>query len=203
MTDKTIYYFKGKPYSIISESKLKTIGIIEGNFIWVDNYDIGEEWTPVIIYQCEYDNPEGKIWVRTKKQFLELFKTEPQSLNDIVDIIIFEIKQQNAEGFVKEKGIPHHGAGTGIRNKYNLWWNDNNKRFDKDPTDKPPLIQWFNERDIFMGDDLSGIISEAVKAKLNGQEYDPTPTIERYKKHWTKYGFKDGIYNPNNKKKDE
>jgi hypothetical protein len=124
------------------------------------------------------------------------------NLDEIVNLIISEIKQQEgAEEYVKKEGIPHHGAGTSIRNRFNLWWNDINKRFDKDPKDKPPLIQWFNERDIFMGDDLSGIISEAVKAKLEGKEYDPAPTIEKYKKHWKKYGFKDGIYNPLNKGK--
>lgn len=125
---------------------------------------------------------------------------DPKNLEEIVELILSDIQSQKAEDHVKEKGIEHHGAGRSIRNKFNLWWNDMNNRFDKDPENKPALIQWFNERDIFMGDDLSQIISHAVKAKLNGEVYDIEKDIASIKKHWTKQGFKDGVYNPASKK---
>lgn len=56
MKDK--YYYKDKPYSITGETKIK----------------IGGEWIPVIHYQCEYENKEGKNWTRFKTEFFELFK---------------------------------------------------------------------------------------------------------------------------------
>lgn len=132
--------------------------------------------------------------------------SEPKDLNEIVDLLIQEINKQKATEFVMEKGIPHHGAGTSIRNKYHLWWSEElrdkvyEKESDSDyPKEKPALVQWFNERDAYHADDISGIISEAVQAKLRGEEYDMSPTVERYKKHWKKQGFKNGIPKPENK----
>jgi hypothetical protein len=52
-----IYYFKGKPYRIFSESKMK----------------ISELWIDVVIYEALYDCPDGKYWVREKGQFFKLF----------------------------------------------------------------------------------------------------------------------------------
>ena len=57
---ETVYYFKGNPYRIFSETKIKIDGI------WVD----------AIIYQTLYINEDGVFWVRTKKEFFELFKTD-------------------------------------------------------------------------------------------------------------------------------
>jgi hypothetical protein len=55
---KVIYEYKGKEYSFVQDSKIK----------------IGEIWIPVVIYKCEYINPDGEIWVREAEQFSELFK---------------------------------------------------------------------------------------------------------------------------------
>lgn len=55
---KEIYWYKNKAYSILSKSKIK-----------IDN-----EWKSCIIYQCEYDNPDGKIWVRLEEEFFDKFK---------------------------------------------------------------------------------------------------------------------------------
>ena len=57
--EELIYYFKGNPYRIFSETKVKIDGI------WID----------AIIYQALYVNKDGIFWVRTKKEFFELFKT--------------------------------------------------------------------------------------------------------------------------------
>lgn len=56
--DDSIYEYKGKPYSVMCESKMK----------------ISELWIDVVIYKTEYDNPDGKYWVREKGQFYKLFK---------------------------------------------------------------------------------------------------------------------------------
>lgn len=55
--DSDIYEFKGKPYSIVCESKMK----------------ISELWIDVVIYKTEYNNPDGMYWVREKGQFYKLF----------------------------------------------------------------------------------------------------------------------------------
>jgi hypothetical protein len=70
---KEIYYYKGKPYTILAESKIKLSGIIDLPEIEVTDVEVGADWVDVIVYECEYDNPDGKIWVRTRKQFFELF----------------------------------------------------------------------------------------------------------------------------------
>lgn len=53
-----IYYYKDKPYTIVINSKIK----IEG------------EWKNVIIYHCEYENPDGMYWTRFTDEFFDLFK---------------------------------------------------------------------------------------------------------------------------------
>jgi hypothetical protein len=78
-----IYYYKDKPYSIVAKSKIKASGVTDLLFslgviaFHREEFIQGKnDWLDVIIYQCEYDNPDGKIWVRTEKQFFELFKAE-------------------------------------------------------------------------------------------------------------------------------
>jgi hypothetical protein len=53
-----IYYYKEKPYKIFCNSKIKI------NNIWED----------VVIYECLYENPDGKYWVRFNDDFYSLFK---------------------------------------------------------------------------------------------------------------------------------
>lgn len=55
---KEIYQYKGKPYEITTESKMKISG----------------EWKDVIIYKCLYYNPDGETWVRSKEEFFTKFK---------------------------------------------------------------------------------------------------------------------------------
>ena len=72
------YYYKGKPYRIVAESKIKASGVIEW---WAGKGKFAihpaHEWIDVVIYECLYDNPDGMVWVRTKEQFYNLFTTEP------------------------------------------------------------------------------------------------------------------------------
>jgi hypothetical protein len=70
----------------------------------------------------------------------------------------------------------HHGWGTGLRNGYGLW-GDN------------PLTAWFRkELGVVHGDDISGIIMEGLWHKVHDVPYDPTPTVERFREHWARYG---------------
>lgn len=64
MKKEKIFYFKDKPYRIVSESKIK---------IW-DTHGIIYRWEPVVVYECLYDNTEGTIWVRFYDDFYNNFK---------------------------------------------------------------------------------------------------------------------------------
>lgn len=55
---KEIYYYKGNPYTILSETKIK----------------VGDMWKDCVVYRCEYENPDGSIWVRQRREFFELFR---------------------------------------------------------------------------------------------------------------------------------
>ena len=56
--NEKIYEYKNNKYRIFAETKVKINGI----------------WEECIIYQTLYVNKDGWIWVRTKKEFFELFK---------------------------------------------------------------------------------------------------------------------------------
>lgn len=56
--EKPTHTYKGKPYTIHRRLKLKFDSV----------------WHPAIEYKCLYDNPDGLFWVRTEKEFFELFK---------------------------------------------------------------------------------------------------------------------------------
>lgn len=53
-----IYTFKNKQYRIFEYTKLK----------------FGDLWLNAIIYECLYDNPSGKYFVREEGEFFEKFK---------------------------------------------------------------------------------------------------------------------------------
>ena len=55
---KQIYKYKGNPYTIVAETKIK----------------VGDMWKDCVVYKCEYPNPDGNIWVRQRNEFFELFK---------------------------------------------------------------------------------------------------------------------------------
>lgn len=55
---KQIYKYKGNPYSIVKRTSMK----------------VHSQWEKCVVYKCEYPNPDGDIWVRSEKEFFELFK---------------------------------------------------------------------------------------------------------------------------------
>lgn len=56
--DSEIYWYKNRPYKILTESKIKLHG----------------EWQDVTIYICLYDNEDGSIWVRPSGEYDLLFE---------------------------------------------------------------------------------------------------------------------------------
>lgn len=57
---RPIYYYKGRPYALISMTKVKSI--------------IG--WQDAVIYEALYPNPDGRIWVRGASDFFSKFFTK-------------------------------------------------------------------------------------------------------------------------------
>ena len=56
--NEEVFYYKDKPYRIFCKSKIKISGT----------------WEEVIIYECLYENKDGKYWVRFDDEFYFLFK---------------------------------------------------------------------------------------------------------------------------------
>jgi hypothetical protein len=132
---------------------------------------------------------------------------DPQNLEEIVTMLYQETEEYRKNNEVDEtnidKKLPHHGFGTSIRNGLNLWWSESlvEAVYEKDPNsdypkEKPALVKWFNDRNIFHADDMSGTIQAALKAKVAGYEFDFDAHVKRYFKHWKELGFKDGIFKP-------
>lgn len=134
----------------------------------------------------------------------------PETLNEVVELLYQDTEEYRSKnnvtaGNIDEK-LPHHGFGTNVRNNLHLWWSERLAEdvFKRDPNadypkDKPALVKWFNDRNIYHADDMSGTIQAALKAKVAGQSFDFDKHVQRYFRHWEKYGFKDGIFLPENK----
>ena len=86
----------------------------------------------------------------------------------------------------------HHTLGAHLRNEWFLWWYEDHD-IPSWPKEKPELVKWFNDRDIYHADDMSGIILQNVQCICRGEKFDLQRMISRYKKHWKQQGFKDGI----------
>lgn len=86
----------------------------------------------------------------------------------------------------------HHGAGQFIRNNWFLWWHENHP-YDTWPISKPPIVKWFNDKEIAHADDMSSIIMVCAWRDINNKPRDLEGQIKEYKKFWKQHGFKDGI----------
>lgn len=72
--------------------------------------------------------------------------------------------------------ILHHTRGRWIRNEFGLW------------LDESPLRDWFKEHyAVDHPDDISGMILEAVQARIRGNQYDAQARAESIVKFYEKY----------------
>lgn len=67
----------------------------------------------------------------------------------------------------------HHSLGNYLRNKWSLWSNS-------------PLVDFFNEKEIFHPDDMSSIILDSYQRKIKGQDVQLEQQIKVYKDFWDK-----------------
>ena len=120
----------------------------------------------------------------------------PTTLDEVVEVLYQDSdqyrKKHNITAANIEEEMPHHGYGTVVRNELHLWWQPDWPK--KHKIEKPAIVQWFNDRNIFHADDMSGTIQEALKAKLAGEPFNVDEHLKVYFDHWRKEGFKDGIF---------
>jgi len=86
-------------------------------------------------------------------------------------------KIEPEEGMTEEHalGLFHHwlhmGLGMHLRNTWRLWY-------------ESPLVEWFNAHDVWHADDMSGIIIDSYKKRLNGQPIDLESQVKHYNNYW-------------------
>ena len=122
---------------------------------------------------------------------------QPSNLDEAIEILLEAIGPDRAKMECmteREFGSAfHHGTGTQIRNSWCLWWSEDHG-YDAWPREKPAIVKYFNDIDIFHADDMSGIIMNSLYRRMTGKDLNLSEQIEVYKKHWLEQGFKGGIY---------
>ncbi len=77
------------------------------------------------------------------------------------------IKAISEEQFLKSA---HYAAGTFMRNSWCLFWFEGHSHSSW-PTEKPALVQWFNDWGIMDADDMSSEILRALWKKVQGETF--------------------------------
>lgn len=132
-----------------------------------------------------------------------------RNLEEVVDHLTDGLTDQERKD-IREKGIGNPYFGMQLRNSFGLWWTPelflkNTTKWDRFlycvfgikpkqalySPEIPPLVQWFHNRGFYHADDMSSVIIEAFKAKVNGKEYKIHVTYTKIKKHWEKEGITD------------
>ncbi len=121
----------------------------------------------------------------------------PKDLDDAIDILRILYRKEVGEiEFMDEKefrGKSHMVGGMFIRNNWFLWWHENHPYKDAWPEEIPPIVEFFHEKGIVHGDDISGIIMTSLHRDLSGEEIDLEGQIKHYQDFWKAKGFEDGI----------
>ena len=103
--------------------------------------------------------------------------TEPTNLDEAVDYLIAHMTEADQKAYADGAPVPHFTVGVSLRNGWGLWFN------------KTPLAKWFKANGLFHGDDRSGVIFEALRARLRGEPFDIKERAEWYRNWWmTRYG---------------
>lgn len=97
---------------------------------------------------------------------------------------------EEAVNYLVEQQVPtsdpsfHFSGGMAMRNDWGLWHN------------ATPIAKWFTERKLFHGDDRSGILQQAVDAKIKNEPFDIDVKIKYYQDWWeAQYGEKCSLEN--------
>jgi hypothetical protein len=105
----------------------------------------------------------------------------PTTLDEAVDQIIASMSEAAKAGWRASKdgyaARLHRGFGTALRNDWGLWYN------------KTPIARWFQSYGVLHADDRSGIILDAVHARLKGLPFSIDEQAVYYKAWWAKRGM--------------
>lgn len=110
---------------------------------------------------------------------------QPASLDEAIEqmILVTDTKAFDAVLNMTERefrGSLHHTGGMSMRNDWNLW----GVRKDKPTT----LYEWFREKGIGHGDDISGIIFTSYYRTLRREPVDLEGQIKYYRDYWERQG---------------
>lgn len=97
---------------------------------------------------------------------------EPTTLDEAVDYLIAHMSEADQKAYANGAPVPHFTLGMSMRNEWGLWF-----------TEKP-LAKWLHDRGIKHGDDKSGVIFDALRARLKGESFDLVAAADWYRRFW-------------------
>lgn len=123
----------------------------------------------------------------------------PENLDEAIETLIdFEteivemIKADSTDNINKILSFLHHSVGQFIRNSWFLWWKENHN-YKEWPKNKPAIVTFFNNINIYHADDMSNIILKSLIYKIKGIDIKLEEEINYYINYWKCNGFPDGI----------
>ena len=97
----------------------------------------------------------------------------PTSLDAAVFRITTSLPKRELDAIKLDEYPLHFGFGMFLRNEWGLWQEDG------------VLTKWFwDNLKIWHADDMSGLILDSAKAKLNGRSFNVAAEVKRYHQHW-------------------
>ena len=108
-------------------------------------------------------------------------KNLEEAIQFLIDIYTEEKSLEKIKSLSEEEYLSglHHGPGTNLRNKWNLWWFKDHK-YDTWPKEKPEIVEYFNSIGITHADDMSGIIFTSTYRKIQGLDPHIDNQVKKY-----------------------
>jgi hypothetical protein len=108
---------------------------------------------------------------------------QPQTVEEAVNMLADAVTPEEREAIRTQeppKWMHHFGLGIACRNSWHLW--DKNAPLSKDFGQKYNLF--------CCGDDISGLLLAAARAKVKGEDWETVAKneAEKYRRHWIRYG---------------
>ncbi len=101
----------------------------------------------------------------------------PTTLDEAVEYLLARMTEADKKAFADGAPTPHFGTGMRMRNDWGLWFNET------------ALGKWFEVNGIHHGDDRSGVIFDALRARLRNEPFDIKAQADYYRDWWMKtYG---------------
>ncbi len=117
---------------------------------------------------------------------------QPQNLDEAVDYLLSQISsdeksidfleefENDEDGFICEL---HHFTGMNMRNDWYLWWHKDHG-YKLWPQEKPAIVKFFNDLDIYHADDMSSIILHSTYRKYYNLPLELDKQVSYYHNYW-------------------